>query len=102
MTTDEQIFNHSNQMLDDAVTKAINAQAEPIRTFTNDQLIDQMMINAHKIHKNEDMNETLKAVYTSGYLHSQLVILMNKFPEVLAEIVDYVNWQNQNIEREGL
>ena len=102
MTVNETIFNHSNAMMDDAVTKAINAQVEPVRTFTNEQLIDLMMENVHKIHKHEEMIYQSKMHYRAGYIEAQLTSLMNMFPEVLAEMVDRIDWQNQIIASKGL
>ena len=73
---------------------------EPVRTYTNRQLIEEMIKNAIKMAHVAEKDER---VFQAGYLFVFIDHLMERFPnEVLAEVVDRVDWQLQIMEREGL
>lgn len=97
MPISEQLFDISNQSMNDAVTTHL----EYNQTFTSDHLIDKLMSNVAKLHIRSDMTHEQKTLYKAGYLHAFLASLMDMHPDVLEVVVDRVNWQNQIIESKG-
>ena len=64
--------------------------------YTNEELVEKMIANSMELRPTLANNET---AFKAGYLESFLISMLYRNEELLAEVIDTVDYQNNVIER---